>query len=767
MSARCNLAFISGVLLFASMLANVAAAHNLAHQRGTEAYEGALDDLFSRGRATSLEVFLEDYPNSPLRKDALELLIWKYQQDHLPDKAAWAARSLLRADPDNAAALAVMAESGEAMTSKDPSQAADLRVTRDTATRGLLALPTFAAPHGVPSALFEAMRREVKATLDSALGRAALKSKDYLAAQVHLREAVNATPEDPDRLYSLALAYLLATPPDNDDGMWFLARVSNLAAAQLARQADDYGRRLSRTQYGSVSHWEDLLRRTQFAAFREAVAASTTPAGDPVLPEPSSNNHDVSENGQNSAVLKIKATLLDADQVLHVVSRLEITVERLDGDHEGYSRSVITDELGAAQLALPPGRYGIVTPRGVTSGQQWYTWNLEVVASDPQNYLELTKQNATPVPQATILQPRPANPDLPSNPIFLGIVVDTSASIDGRLESVKNSLLAGLPQLGASDQAFLVEDGGGPRVTQGLTSDSSLLQKAISRMTPYGRNALYDGVVTAANYLRGRAGRGTLALLIIADGSDTASRSTLKEAAAALQSLRVNTYCIGTQYNNGKLHDTLTRLASKPGDEALFPRLTSLAPVFRNVIAAISEQAAASEPNGLPASGANPSPAVHQRPLHSYSALTVKQFVIEDGPDTSGFPAGDEALLQKLVVGRIRNYTGFREVDEGGGGRDTLESRSPSTGGLTLAGMVVGYNAGGRVRRDLLGFLGGVMTLTVRFVFRDVQSGDEVFRAELTSTGGPVFVHGSVEEMRSQAMLRLADALIRTINAAK
>lgn len=44
------------------------------------------------------------------------------------------------------------------------------------------------------------------------------------------------------------------------------------------------------------------------------------------------------------------------------------------------------------------------------------------------------------------------------------------------------------------------------------------------------------------------------------------------------------------------------------------------------------------------------------------------------------------------------------------------------------------------------------MTLTVRFVFRDAQTGNEVFRTELTSTGGPVFSGVSVEEMQSQAM---------------
>lgn len=766
MSARCNLVVISLVLLFACMLAVVAMAQNPSNQRGPHAYERALDDLLSQGRATSLEIFLEDQPNSPLRKDALELLIWKYQQDHLLDKAAWAARSLVRIDPENAAALAVMAESGNSMTRTGPSRALDLRLTRDTATRGLLALPTFTAPHGVSTALFEAIRREVKATLDSFLGTAALKSKDYLAAQIHLREAVNATPDDADRLYSLALAYLLATPPDNTDGMWFLARVCNVAAAQPASQADEYGRKLSRRLYGSESHWEDLLGKTQFAAFPETVMATTAPVQGKIPPAPSSTNNEVSENGRHSAVLKIKAALPDANQVFRPVPQLEITIARLDGNHDAYSRTVITDALGTAQLPLPPGRYGIVTPRGVTSGQEWYTWDLEVAATDAQNYIELTNQNATPVKLA-ISRPRQTGRRFQTDPIFLGIVVDTSASMGSRLSLVKNSLLASLPQLRSGEEAFLVEDGVRPRITQGLTSDATLLQRAISRMTPNGRHALYDGVITATNHLRAHAGQGTLALLIIAEGVDSASRSTLKNAVAALRSLQVNTYCIGMQYNNDKLHDTLTRLASKPGDEALFPRLPSLTAVSQGVIAAVSEQGSLSAASGSSANGDDASPPVSPRPLHSYSTVRVKDFVVEEDPDTSGFPAGDEALLEKLVVGRMRKYTGFQEVDDGNEAGDPAGGMSEASGRLTLAGMVVGYNPGGRVRRDLLGAFGGVMTLTVRFVFRDAQSGDEVFRTELTSTGGPVFIHGSVEEMRSQAMLRMADALITAIANAK
>lgn len=762
MSARSRLLVVSFVLLFFTLLTVIGVAENSASEGETAAYGRALKDLLSHGRATSLEIFLEDHPNSRLRTDAFELLIWNYEQNGFLDRAAWAARGLARIAPENAAALAVMAESGNAISGMNSSPAQELKLSRNTATRGLLALPSFAAPHGISAALFKEIRGELKAMLDSALGTAALKSKDYLTAQIHLREAVEMSPENVDRLYALALSYLLATPADNPDGLWFLARVSNLASAPLSHRADQYGRRLSRTLYGSGSRWEDLLAKTQFAAFPEPATATAASGQDAAPPAPASTDADA---GHNSTVLKITAALLDANQVLHGVPRLEITVEGLNTVQGTYSRTVITDRAGTAQLTLPAGRYGIVTPHGVTSGEQWYTWDLEVVATYPQNYIQLTNQNATPVRVG--LSPATEHTVQLSRATFLGIVVDTSASMADRLSVVKNSLLAALSQMRPGEQAFLLEDGGRPRITQGLTSDVSLLQRAISGMSPNGQSALFDGVIMAANYLRESAGHGTLALLVIANGVDTASQGTLKEAVAKLRVLHVNTYCISTQYDNNKLHDILTRLASNPGGEALFPRLSSLPAVSRSAIEGLSDQSSPSAPTRPPANADDISPGVSQRALHSYSTVIVKEFVVEDGPDTSGFVSGDELLLQKLVMGRMRKYTAFRDVVDGGESRDSAQDTSQPSDRVSLAGIVVGYNAGGRVRRDLVGVFGGVMTLTMRFVFRDAQTGNEVFRTELTSTGGPVFFGGSVEEMRSQAMLRLADDLVKTVNKAK
>ncbi len=767
MSARCSLLVVSGVFLFSSMLMAVAMAQNSADESGTSAYEQAIHDLLSQGHVTSLEIFLEDYPNSPLRKDALELLIWNYEQNQLLDKAAWAARRLLRTDPENAAALAVMA-AGESEIRIDGQRAEDRKLTRNAATRGLLALPSLTAPHGISAALFDNIRREVKAILDNALGVAALKSKDYLTAQMHLREAVAMTPEDVNCLYSLALSYLHASPPDNKDGMWFLARVANLASAPRAGQADSYGRNLSRTLYGSESRWEDLLRETQFVSFPEFAPATTGPMQEPSFPATSTSDNKGSEKEHNSAVLKIRAALFGANQVIHVVPHLEISVQRLDRNHEAYSRTVMTDGSGTTTLSLPPGRYGIVTPRGVTSGQQWYTWNLEVLALDPQNYIELTDQNAAPVNLGVAASKSvEMAPVSQANPIFLGIVVDDSASMASRLSIVKNGLFASVRQLRPGQQSFVLESGGRPRITQGLTSDPVLLQRAIHHITPEGGSALYDGVIKAAEYLRQGTKGGTLALLVIADQEDTASHGTLKQALTALRSLHAATYCIGTQHNDDKLHDQLTLLASDAGNEALFPRLANLTIVSQSFIERLQDHRFLSAPDPSPADADVTPQTVAARGLHTYSAITVKEFVVEDGPDTAGFPGGDEMFLQKLVIGRMRKYTSFREVADGNHSKDFAKNTSPSSDRVTLAGIVVGYNSGGRVRRDLIGAFGGVMTLTVRFVFRDAQTGDEIFRSELTSTGGPVFFGGSTEEMRSQAMLRLADSLIKAINKAK
>ena len=99
MSARGSFFLLSVVLFFSGPLIVAAVAQSRTDESDYAAYEQAVDELLSGGRGSSLEIFLEDHPNSRLSKDALQLLIWNYQQSDRLDRAAWAAHMLLRIDP--------------------------------------------------------------------------------------------------------------------------------------------------------------------------------------------------------------------------------------------------------------------------------------------------------------------------------------------------------------------------------------------------------------------------------------------------------------------------------------------------------------------------------------------------------------------------------------------------------------------------------------------------------------------------------------------
>ncbi|MGE5207030.1 MAG: tetratricopeptide repeat protein [Chlamydiota bacterium] len=555
------------------------------------AYDSAANQLLTQERLPPLEIFLEDHPNTRLKKDALELLLYGYQQAGRLGKVTWAAHQLLGVDPSNALALAVMAESAQEMSQMPPQRPEDLKQARAVATRGLLALHSFSAPRGADASLFENMKAQAKCTLDSVLGEAALRSKDYLTAQAHLRDAVEVTPNDVNRLHSLARAYLLADPPNHSQGMWFLARVTNLAGgSQLGRQANSYGRELSQKLYHSGSRWQELLQETRLNSMPGSSGSTPdAPTEDesPATPPASSaangliaNSADSSTHDKN-VLLNLRVTLLDATQQSRSVSNVEILLRRLDNGREPYLGPVLTDKFGRAALPLPAGRYELVTPHGVSWGQKWLTWNLEVPASDPQNYIQLTDENAT--------------------------------DVDSRQQDR------------------------GPSTTAPLKNT-----------------------------------------------------------------------------------------------------------VFPN---------------------ANSSPQA-ERPLRRYSAVIVKKFLVEEDKDTAEFRGGDELLLQELIVGRMRKFTSFKSVVDSREGQPQAAGAGGSdpAARLTLAGTVVEYKTGGRIRRNVLGMVGGVMNLTVRFVFRDAQTGEEVFSTDLTGVGGPVFFGGNTEEMYTQAMLRLADSFIKVVD---
>ena len=182
------------------------------------AYVGAVQQQDPTAKISGLEAFLTQYPNSVMKEDALDLLMATYQQANNQAKVVETANKILAANPDNVKALVLLAYYDRA-----GQKWAD---AKQHAERGLQALPKWTKPEGVSDADFEKQKTQFSGLLSSVAGLSALQLKDYPAAQKGLRAAVEADPKNVENVYPLALAYLSATPSDDVNGLFFIARAA-------------------------------------------------------------------------------------------------------------------------------------------------------------------------------------------------------------------------------------------------------------------------------------------------------------------------------------------------------------------------------------------------------------------------------------------------------------------------------------------------------------------------------------------------------------
>ena len=93
-------------------------------------------------------------------------------------------------------------------------------------------------PDGVSDADFAKQKAQLGGLLNSVAGFSALQMKDYAAAQKYLRPAVEADPNNVENVYPLALSYLTATPSDDVNGLFFIARAANLVTDPKGKDLD-------------------------------------------------------------------------------------------------------------------------------------------------------------------------------------------------------------------------------------------------------------------------------------------------------------------------------------------------------------------------------------------------------------------------------------------------------------------------------------------------------------------------------------------------
>ena len=131
-----------------------------------------------------------------------------------------------------------------------------------------------------------------------------------------------------------------------------------------------------------------------------------------------------------------------------------------------------------------------------------------------------------------------------SEPVSMGLVVDTSGSMKNKIDRARQALRRLIDSVRSQDEVFIAEFNQQPSLLQDFTDSRTLLMQAVSLLRPVGGTALYDAILDGLR--RVKTGQNQKkALVVVTDGIDTGSFSSLGQVVNAAKRSGVLLYTIG------------------------------------------------------------------------------------------------------------------------------------------------------------------------------------------------------------------------------
>jgi Ca-activated chloride channel family protein len=187
-------------------------------------------------------------------------------------------------------------------------------------------------------------------------------------------------------------------------------------------------------------------------------------------------------------------------------------------------------------------------------------------------------------------------------PIALAVLLDTSASMDSKLETAQEAAIGFARRMRPRDQMEVIEFNQQVAILQPFTNDVAALEKAIRQATVNGSTSLYNAIYISLKDLKKARGANTdeirrEAIVVLSDGDDTSSLVGYDEVLDVAKRSNTAIYAIGLKQNTGGNRDfkeaefVLRQLSQETGGRAFFPgTVAELPKIYEQIAQELSSQ---------------------------------------------------------------------------------------------------------------------------------------------------------------------------------
>ena len=188
-------------------------------------------------------------------------------------------------------------------------------------------------------------------------------------------------------------------------------------------------------------------------------------------------------------------------------------------------------------------------------------------------------------------------------PIALSILIDTSASMENRIQTAQEAAIGFVRKLRPRDFAQIVDFDSRVEILQGFTNNVADLEKAIRSTSAGGSTSLHNALYIALRELARIKAKSEdevrrQAVIVLSDGEDTSSLVTYEEVLDQAKRSETAIYTIGLQAKDApqtkgfrEAEFVLRQFAQETGGRPFFPsRVEDLKDVYGQIADELSSQ---------------------------------------------------------------------------------------------------------------------------------------------------------------------------------